>query len=121
MDIATIGRRLALAAGLAVAGAGCSAEYIFATYSPPVGPMPITVDCHVSYDVFDNPKERTIMVRSSPGVELAAAVCPGDPALGSRPRRAVATFFEKTKRPNCAVVDERQLSSLHWEYVYACT
>jgi hypothetical protein len=121
MGISTIARRLALAGAVAAAGAGCSADYIFATYSAPVGPTIVTVDCNVSYEVFENVKERKIMVRSSPGAELTDAICRADPALGPRPRRAVLAHFEKTKRTNCAIVEERRLSAIHWEYVLACT
>jgi hypothetical protein len=120
MGLSRIGRRLAVAGLVAAAGAGCSVDYIFATYSAPIAPVIVTVGCNTSFDVFENPKEGRIMVRSNVGADIAEAFCREDAALGPRPRRAVAIHFEKTNRPNCSIVEERKLSPMHWEFSYAC-
>jgi hypothetical protein len=111
--------RLGLAAAAAAALAGCSAGYIFETYGPPIGPVLVTVGCHTTYEVYDNPKERLIMVRDNVGAAVAGLIC-RDPGVVPTPQRAVAYHFEATQRPKCAIVEERKLSPIHREFVYAC-
>lgn len=106
-------------AAAALALAGCSADYIYASYGPPLGPVLVTVGCHTTYEVYDNVKQRTMMVRSNVVAGVAEALC-GDRAEAPRPRRAVEIHLEKTNRPNCTVAEERRLSAIHTEYVYAC-
>jgi hypothetical protein len=108
-------------AAAALGLAGCSIDYIGATYTAPVAPNLITVGCHTTYEVYDNLKHRTMMVRTNPGGEIAEVFCPEDRHLGPRPRRAAQIHLEKSLRPNCRIVDERRLSPMHWEYVYACS
>ena len=110
-----IGAGLAVAIGLA----GCSAGYIYATYGPPIVVALITVGCHTTYEVYENSKERLIMVRTNVGTQIASAVC-RDPGVTPTPRRAVEYHFEATNRPKCSLAEERKLSPIHWEYVYSC-
>ena len=91
-----IGAGLAAAIGLA----GCSAGYIYATYGPPLGPTLVTVGCHTTYEVYENAKERLIMVRTNVGTQIASVVC-RDPGVTPTPRRAVEYHFEATNRPKC--------------------
>ncbi|HEX8166192.1 MAG TPA: hypothetical protein VF601_10450 [Beijerinckiaceae bacterium] len=111
--------RLWLAATAAATVAGCSAGYIFETYGPPIGPALVTVGCHTTYEVYENPKERVIMVRDNLGAAVAGVAC-RDPGVAPTPRRAVEYHFETTLRPNCAIVEERKLSPIHVEFVYVC-
>ena len=113
--------RLWLAAAAAIPAGSCMIDYMAATYTGPVGPAPVTVGCHTTYDVYDNPKQRTMMVRTNIAGELAEAFCPEDRHLGPRPRRAVQIYLEKTSKANCRIVDERRLTPAHWEYAYACS
>jgi hypothetical protein len=118
-----MGARSVSALGLAVAAvslAGCGIDYIGATYTTPVGPTIVTVGCNTSYEVYENAKYRTALVRTNVGGELADAFCAEDRHLGPRTRRAVQIHLEKTQRPHCKVVEERKLTAIHWEYVYAC-
>jgi hypothetical protein len=117
--VARVVTRLGLAAA-AVSLAGCGIDYIGANYTAPVGPTLVTVGCNTTYEVYDNLKNRTAMVRTNLGGELAETFCPEDRHLGPRHRRAVQIHLEKTLRPHCKIVDERRLSAIHWEYVYAC-
>lgn len=113
---------IGLAAAGAVALAGCSVDYIFATYSAPtVTPVIVTVGCNTSYEVYDNLKQRTMMVRTNLPADVAALVCRDEPGARPRPWRAVEIHLEKTGRPKCSVVEERRLTATHWEYVYACS
>src|SRR3954465_15471683 len=59
-----IGAGLAVAAGVA----GGSAGSLFHTYAPPIAVTLITVGCHTTYEVYENTKERLIMVRDNVGV-----------------------------------------------------
>ena len=111
--------RLWIVAATAAALAGCSAGYIYATYGPPIAPVLVTVGCHTTYEVYDNPKERRIMVRDNLGAAIAGMIC-RDPGVVPTPRRAVEYHFEATQRPACTVVEERSLSPIHREFVYAC-
>jgi hypothetical protein len=113
--VGRIGVALAAAIGLA----GCSAGYIYATYGPPIVVALITVGCHTTYEVYENSKERLIMVRTNVGTQIASAVC-RDPGVTPTPRRAVEYHFEATNRPKCSLAEERKLSPIHWEYVYSC-
>ena len=118
-----MGARVFMGLGLAAAAvslAGCGFDYIGANYTGPVGPTLVTVGCNTTYEVYDNVKNRTAMVRTNPGGELAEAFCAEDRHLGPRHRRAVQIHFEKSLRPQCRIIDERRLSPIHWEYVYAC-
>ena len=108
-----------LAAAAAAALAGCSAGYIFETYSGPIAPTLVTVGCHTTYEVYENGKERLIMVRTNVGAEIAGVAC-RDPGVRPTPRRAVEYHFETTLRPKCAIVEERKLTPIHWEFVYTC-
>jgi hypothetical protein len=113
--------RLWLAVGMAIVVSGCAFDYIGATYTAPVvKPELVTVGCNTTYEVYDNRKHQTMMVRTNIGGELAEAICPEDRHLGPRMRRAVQIHLEKTMRPECRIVDERKLSPIHWEYAYAC-
>jgi hypothetical protein len=107
-------------AAAAASLAGCGIDYISRNYTAPVGPTLVTVGCNTTYEVYDNLKNRTAMVRTDLGGELAEVFCAEDRHLGPRPRRAVQIHFEKTQRPRCQIVEERKLSAIHWEYVYAC-
>ena len=111
--------RVWLGAAAAAALAGCSAGYIYETYGPPIGPTLVTVGCHTTYEVYDNLKERRIMVRDNVGAAVSGLIC-RDPGVAPSPQRAVAYFFEMTQRPKCAVVEERTLTPVHREFVYAC-
>jgi hypothetical protein len=110
-----IGTAVALAGGLA----GCAAGYIYANYGPPIIPVLITVGCHTTYEVYENPKERLIMVRDNLGAAIAGAIC-RDPGVTPTPRRAVEYHFDASNRPKCTIIEERKLSPVHWEYVYRC-
>jgi hypothetical protein len=117
---ARVGSKLWLATAAAISAAGCGIDYIGANYARPGGPTLVTVGCNTTYEVYDNWKNRTAMVRTNVGGELAEAFCAEDRHLGPRPRRAVQIHLEKTFRPKCQIVDERKLSAIHWEFVYAC-
>lgn len=112
--------KLWLAAAAASALSGCSANYIVATYGPPLSPVLVTVGCHTTYEVYDNLKHRTMMVRTNVAAGVAEVIC-RDAGASPRPRRAVEIHLEKTARTKCRIVEERRLSALHMEYVYSCT
>jgi hypothetical protein len=109
--------RLGMLAAAAAALAGCSAGYIYETYGPPIAPALVTVGCHTTYEVYDNLKERRIMVRDHIGSAVAGMIC-RDPGVVPTPRRAVEYHLEV--RPKCAIVEERSLTPIHREFVYAC-
>ena len=111
--------RLWTVAAAAAALSGCSAGYIYETYGPPIGPSLVTVGCHTTYDVYDNLKERRMMVRTNVGTAVAGVIC-RDPGATPTARRAVEYYFEATLRPKCAIVEERSLTPIHQEFVYAC-
>jgi hypothetical protein len=109
-----------LAAAIAAAAAGCSAGYMFETYGNTTYPAVITVGCHTSYEVYDNQKERVMMVRKNVGTEIARAVCRDEPGASPPPRRAAELHLENSWRPQCVIVEERRLTPLHQEFVYTC-
>lgn len=119
MDVRWVSRLCLAAAGAAALG-GCSTGYIYATYSTPVAPILVTVGCHTTYEVYENLKTRTMMVRSNVAADVAAVVCRDDPGVGPRPRRAVEIHLQKTNRPACSIGPERRLSPIHWEFPYSC-
>lgn len=118
------GSKVWLAAGALAAGAstlaGCSGNYIYAAYGPPAAPVLVTVGCHTTYEVYDNLKQRTMMVRTNVVAGVASALCRDEPGASPPPRRAVEIHLEKTNRPKCTVVEERRLTAIHMEYVYTC-
>jgi hypothetical protein len=117
-----MGVRVVSAVGLAAALglAGCGIDHIGTTYTLPVGPGLVTVGCNTTYEVYDNVKYRTAMVRTNIAGELADAFCPEDRHLGPRPRRALQIYLDRSSRAHCKIVEERKLTAIHWEYVYSC-
>ena len=111
--------RVPVLLALALAVAGCStAPYIYQTYLGTPGRV-TRIDCQEAYDVFDKAASRRLLVRSSPGVEIARAVCGSDPAA-VRFRKAAQQFLVDTDRQNCTVSDVGELTPFHVEFTYQC-
>lgn len=108
-----------LLAVLAGTVAGCSsAPYIYQTYVG-LGGRITRLDCQEAYEVFEKADKKLLMVRSSPGVEIARAVCGTEPAA-ARYRRAAQQHLGETNRPNCRVSQIKELTALHVEFSYDC-
>jgi hypothetical protein len=113
---------LSILGTLALATSACSVGYIYERYGA-TAPAIVTVGCHSSYEVFENLRDRTIMVRTNAGASIAGLVCtddlpPGTPS--SRLERAVDVHFANTNRPKCRITERRELSPIHSEFSYVC-
>lgn len=117
--------RLALVAvaGAVAAAAGCTEfSYISKTY---VGlqPQVVTIGCNAPYEVYDQRRERKVLIVSNNLREIAGCGMEGqDPALTRRRRfsEAASTYLKETARETCTIVGETVFTDLQTEFVYSC-
>lgn len=103
--------------------AGCSIEtfsYVTDRYGSAGGPN-VTLNCRDVYEVADRPDAGTMLVLTNVLNEaLVACFGPGKP-LAMRQREAAQIFLaEKTNRPQCRIVAERDLTAAGREFTYRC-
>ena len=113
--------RLGLAALVAAATSGCVAfSYTVERYGTVTG-VNVNLNCRDTYEVFDRPEARALLVVTNPVNEALVACFEGGPDLAERQRRVARIFFEeKTKRPLCRITGETELTWQHREFDYAC-
>ncbi|WP_299564371.1 hypothetical protein [Enterovirga sp.] len=114
--------RLALAAGILAGLGGCvmnTATYTIDRYGMTTG-VPVTLRCRDTYEVFDRPDLRTLIVTTNVLSETLGGCLEGTPRA-DRQRQVARLFFqEKTNRPLCVITDERDLTGRHREFTYRC-
>lgn len=115
--------RIALA-GVLLAGLGAcafdTATYMLGRYGT-VRPVNVTLRCRDVYDVSDRPDAFSLLVGTNPANEVLAGCFDGGPDLTTRQREVARIYLaEKSGRPLCRVVDERDVSLTHREFFYRC-
>lgn len=109
---------------LGIAVSGCSVGYIVEHYGA-TGATIVTVACHSAYEVYENARDRTILVRTNIGAAVTERVCRDDLPPGAPPQarleRAVEIYFATTNRPKCRTTERRELSPIHSEFSYTCS
>jgi hypothetical protein len=81
----------------------------------------VTLRCRDTYEVLDRPDAATMLVGTNPLNEVLAGCLDGGPDATTRQREAARIYLsEKTNRPFCRIVDERDVTLTHREFSYAC-
>ena len=121
--------RLLAAAATALSAAflsGCAVEtftYTIDRYGT-VKSQHVHLGCRDTYEVFDRPDARTLLVTTGPINEGIATLCGGAVATlptAERMRRAASLFLAETsERPECHVIREQPISDRHAEFGYSC-
>ena len=113
--------RLGLAALVAAATSGCVAfSYTVERYGTVKG-VNVNLNCRDTYEVFDRPEARALLVVTNPVNEALVACFEDGPDLTERQRRVVRIYFEeKSKRPLCRIIGETELTWQHREFDYVC-
>jgi hypothetical protein len=116
-----------LAAGaLAATVAGCAVAYQVEYYSA-AAPANVDLTCGQSFQLFENPGYRRILVKPYPVSEatyLACAAFSKEERSADRAARAtlaVERHFEKTKRPDCRTTGVQPVGLTDVEVTYDCT
>jgi hypothetical protein len=118
--------RFLVLGALAATVAGCSVAYQVEYYSH-VGPAHVELSCGQSFQLFENPGHRLILVKPYPVSEAAYLACTAfsrdarNADLGARAMQAVERHFEKTKRPDCRGTGARAVGLGNVEVTYDCT
>ena len=116
-------RRPVLASALALALGGCAFEaftYTIDRYGTAKG-VNVRLGCEDTYEVFDRPEQRALLVVSGLVTELAVDACGSGAPLAQRQRRIAEIFLgETTNRPLCRLGAETEVSPLHREFNYVC-
>jgi hypothetical protein len=118
--------RFLVLAALAATITGCAVAYQVEYYSH-VGPAHVELSCGQSFQLFENPGHRLILVKPYPVSEAAYLGCTAfsrearNPDLGARAMQAVERHFEKTKRPDCRGTGVRPIGLTDAEVTYDCT
>jgi hypothetical protein len=116
-----------LAAGaLAATVAGCAVAYQVEYYSA-AAPANVDLTCGQSFQLFENPGYRRILVKPYPVSEATYLACAAfskeerSADLGARAALAVERHFEKTKRPDCRTTGLQPVGLTDVEVTYDCT
>ena len=119
--------RLCVAGFLALLVGACSAaSYLSSTYGG-VAPQIITTGCRDAYEVYDKQDARRLLVVSHIFREHSDCGGPGRPVLtgdGARRARfseAAEHYLAELRRADCRVLETNAISTLHYEFVYACS
>lgn len=84
----------------------------------------IRLGCRDTYEVFDRPGSRSLLVVTNGLNESLAAACTSGNEARPRPERLrrVAEIFlaETTLRPECRIVRQDEVSDFHTEFRYRC-
>ncbi|MDB5511474.1 MAG: hypothetical protein JWR08_957 [Enterovirga sp.] len=115
--------RAAALAGTALALAACSFDaftYTIDRYGT-VAARHVRLSCKDTYEVFDRPKDHTLLVVTN-GVNESLACGSGDAAPRPERMQRVASLFlsETSDRPECRLGAGRPLTEFHTEFVYSC-
>jgi hypothetical protein len=102
--------------------AGCSVEtftYTMDRYGEVRGRQ-VRLGCRDTYEAFDRPEARSLLVVTN-GVNEALASSCSSPARAERMRRVAEIYLAETSaRPECQVVRARGLTEFHTEFSYRC-
>ena len=116
-----------LAAGaLAATVAGCAVAYQVEYYSA-AAPANVDLTCGQSFQLFENPGYRRILVKPYPVSEATYLACAAfskdvrDAGLAARAKEAVERHFERQKRPDCRATGVQPVSLGDMEVTYDCT
>lgn len=115
--------RLALAALIAAACAGCSFKAF--TYTADryglAKPVNVRLACRDTYEVFDRADLGSLLVATNPLNEILVCGDGGAPALAQRQREVAEIFLAETsRRPLCRIGGEAEISDRHREFTYRC-
>jgi hypothetical protein len=116
-----------LAAGaLAATVAGCAVAYQVEYYSA-AAPANVDLTCGQSFQLFENPGYRRILVKPYPVSEASYLACAAfskeerSADLGARAALAVERHFEKLKRSDCRTTGVQPVGLTDVEVTYDCT
>ncbi|TXN40968.1 hypothetical protein FV232_07100 [Methylobacterium sp. WL30] len=116
---------IAVATGLAVTG--CTGfSHISKTYVS-LTPQVVTISCNDPYEVYDQRKQRRMLivsnaVREFTGCGIGDRYADRDPGetRAARFRLAARTYLDETVREDCRITGETVFTDLQTEFVYAC-
>ena len=115
--------RLGLAGILLAALGACSFDaftYSVGRYGT-VKPVNVTLRCRDTYEVLDRPEAASLLVGTNPVNEALVGCFDGGPDVVTRQREVARLYLvEKSNRPLCRVVDERDVTLTHREFFYRC-
>jgi hypothetical protein len=115
--------RLGVAALVLTVLAGCSFDaftYSVARYGAARSEN-VTLRCRDTYEVIDRPDAFTLLVGTNPLNEVLAGCLDGGPDTVTRQREVARIFLvEKSNRPLCRIVHERDITVTHREFQYRC-
>jgi hypothetical protein len=102
--------------------AGCSVEtftYTMDRYGEVRGRQ-VRLGCRDTYEAFDRPEARSLLVVTNGLNEALSSSCSGPPQPERMRRVAQIYLAETSARPECNVIRERRLTEFHTEFSYRC-
>ena len=115
--------RPVLASLVALGLGGCAIEaftYTIDRYGT-AKPVNVRLGCDDTYEVFDRPEQRSLLVVTGVVTELLVDACGSGAPLAQRQRRIAEIFLAETSnRPLCRLSGDTEISPFHREFSYSC-